>query len=187
MWRGASSPARNPGWPMPCWTAWRGCCGRADSRGRPAAERISANADARGDAIDMNTAPLHRITDEDRARFAEDGAVCLRGMVDEEWLARMRAAVDRVMDADHALARRREVTKALGGTTGRFQISSFIWRWDDDFRDWVMHGPCAAIAAEIMGADEVRLFYDQLFVKEPNTVEMTDWHQDLPFWPLAGN
>jgi len=38
-----------------------------------------------------------------------------------------------------------------------------------------------------MQADEVRLFYDQVFVKEPNTQEMTDWHQDLPFWPMAGN
>ena len=33
----------------------------------------------------------------------------------------------------------------------------------------------------------MRLFYDQVFVKEPNTVERTDWHHDLPFWPLRGN
>lgn len=25
------------------------------------------------------------------------------------------------------------------------------------------------------------------FVKEPNTVEATDWHHDLPFWPMRGN
>lgn len=135
----------------------------------------------------MNRTPLNRITDTDRDRLAADGVVCLRRMVDDAWLTRMRIAVDRVMGASHALARRREVTQALGGKTGRFHISSFIWRWDDDFRDWVLNGPCAEIAAELMQADEVRLFYDQLFVKEPNTAEMTDWHQDLPFWPLAGN
>ena len=38
-----------------------------------------------------------------------------------------------------------------------------------------------------MGADEVRVFYDQVFVKEPNTNEATDWHHDLPFWPMRGN
>lgn len=135
----------------------------------------------------MNRTPLNRITDTDRDRLAADGVVCLRRMVDDAWLTRMRIAVDRVMGASHALARKREVTQALGGKTGRFHISSFIWRWDDDFRDWVLNGPCAEIAAELMQADEVRLFYDQLFVKEPNTAEMTDWHQDLPFWPLAGN
>ena len=135
----------------------------------------------------MNNTPLNRITDNDRARFAADGAVCLRGMFDQDWIARMGIAVNRVMDAEHALARKREVTAALGGTSGRFHINSFVWRWDEDFRDWVLNSPCAAIAAELMGANEVRVFYDQVFVKEPNTVEMTDWHQDLPFWPLAGN
>ena len=95
----------------------------------------------------MNRTPLNRITDTDRDRLAADGVVCLRRMVDDAWLTRMRIAVDRVMGASHALARRREVTQALGGKTGRFHISSFIWRWDDDFRDWVLNGPCAQIAA----------------------------------------
>lgn len=135
----------------------------------------------------MNRKPLHPITDADRAAFEADGAICLRGMFDRDWIERMRAAVDRVMDAEHPLRRPREVTRALGGKTGRYHINSFVWAWDDDFRAWVFESPCAEIAAELMGADSVRLFYDQVFVKEPNTVEMTDWHQDLPFWPLAGN
>ena len=135
----------------------------------------------------MNRAPLNRITADDRRQFQADGAICLRGMFDDEWLERMRTAVDRIMDAADPQARSREVTKALGGTSGRFHINSFVWRWDADFRDWVMHSPCAEIAATLMDADEVRLFYDQVFVKEPNTSEMTDWHQDLPFWPLRGN
>ena len=49
-----------------------------------------------------------------------------------------------------------------------------------------MESPCAEIAASLMQADAVRLFYDQVFVKEPLTQEMTDWHQDLPFWPMMG-
>jgi ectoine hydroxylase-related dioxygenase (phytanoyl-CoA dioxygenase family) len=135
----------------------------------------------------MNRTPLNRISADDRRQFEADGAICLRGMFDGEWLERMRRAVDRVMDANDPQARSREVTKALGGKSGRFHINSFIWRWDADFRDWAVNSPCAEIAATLMEADEVRLFYDQLFVKEPNTNEMTDWHQDLPFWPLLGN
>ena len=49
-----------------------------------------------------------------------------------------------------------------------------------------MNSPMPRIAARMLGADEVRVFYDQVFVKEPQTVEMTDWHQDLPFWPMRG-
>jgi len=89
----------------------------------------------------MNRAPLNRITADDRRQFQADGAICLRGMFDHEWLARMRTAVDRIMDATDPQARTREVTKALGGTSGRFHINSFVWRWDADFRDWVMHSP----------------------------------------------
>jgi len=135
----------------------------------------------------MNRQPLNPITDADVRRFHEDGVVCLRGMFDRDWIERMAAAAARVMDAHNPLARPREVTKALGGTHGRFHINSFIWVWDDDFRAWALESPNAEIAARLMGADEVRLFYDQLFVKEPNTAEMTDWHQDLPFWPMLGN
>ncbi len=135
----------------------------------------------------MNDAPLTPITDADRSAYQRDGVVCLRNMVDREWIDRMLAAVDTTMDAEHALARRREVTRALGGKTGRYHINTFVWAWNQDFRDWALHSPCAQIAASIMGADEVRLFYDQVFVKEPNTAERTDWHQDLPFWPMRGN
>jgi ectoine hydroxylase-related dioxygenase (phytanoyl-CoA dioxygenase family) len=135
----------------------------------------------------MNHSPLRPITDADRALFAVDGAICLRGMFDREWIERMKRAVDRAMNAEHPFARRREVTQALGGTTGRYHINSFVWQWRPDFRDWGMHSPNAQIAAELKQADSVRLFYDQVFVKEPQTVEMTDWHQDLPFWPIRGN
>ena len=135
----------------------------------------------------MNREPLHAITEDDIARFERDGVVCLRNMFDADWIARMERAVNRVMEANDPKARPREVTKALGGKTGRYHINSFVWCWDEDFRAFVMESPNAQIAARLMRADSVRLFYDQLFVKEPNTMEMTDWHQDLPFWPMLGN
>jgi ectoine hydroxylase-related dioxygenase (phytanoyl-CoA dioxygenase family) len=112
--------------------------------------------------------------------------ICLRQMFDAEWIERMNRAVDRIMDSSHPMARPREVTKALGGKTGRYHINTFVWMWDEDFRAWALESPMAVIAARMMRADEVRLFYDQVFVKEPQTSEMTDWHQDLPFWPMRG-
>ena len=135
----------------------------------------------------MNREPLNPITEEDVAAYERDGVVCLRRMFDVEWIKRMNRAVDRIMNAQHPMARPREVTKALGGKSGRYHINSFVWHWDEDFRDWVLHSPMPRIAARVLGADEVRVFYDQVFVKEPQTAEMTDWHQDLPFWPVRGN
>jgi ectoine hydroxylase-related dioxygenase (phytanoyl-CoA dioxygenase family) len=37
-----------------------------------------------------------------------------------------------------------------------------------------------------MGASRVRLFYDQIFAKEPFTPARTPWHQDFPYWPVEG-
>ena len=37
-----------------------------------------------------------------------------------------------------------------------------------------------------MGSQQVRFFYDQMFVKEPGTDASTPWHQDLSFWPISG-
>ena len=135
----------------------------------------------------MNRRPLNPNTEADIAQFEEDGVICLRGMLHQDWISRMSAAVDRIMDAENPLARPREVTRALGGTSGRYHINSFVFRWDDDFKHYVMESPNAEIAARLMRCDEVRVFYDQVFVKEPRTNEMTDWHHDLPFWPMRGN
>jgi hypothetical protein len=66
----------------------------------------------------MNQKPLNPITAQDIAQFQTDGVVCLRGMFDQEWITRMQKAVDRIMDAHNPLARPREVTQALGGTSG---------------------------------------------------------------------
>lgn len=135
----------------------------------------------------MNREPLNAISEADIRQFEEDGVICIRNMFDQEWIDRMSIAVSRIMDADHPDARPREVTKALGGKAGRFHINTFVWRWDDDFRAFGLESPCAEIAARLMRADRVSLFYDQVFVKEPETAERTDWHQDLPFWPMRGN
>ena len=67
----------------------------------------------------MNQKPLNPITAQDIAQFQADGVVCLRGMFDSEWISRMQKAVDRIMDAHNPLARPREVTQALGGTSGK--------------------------------------------------------------------
>jgi ectoine hydroxylase-related dioxygenase (phytanoyl-CoA dioxygenase family) len=81
--------------------------------------------------------------------------------------------------------RAREATKA--GDPGRFHMNAFMWRWDPDFREFALHSPLPELGARLLGADRVSLFYDQAFIKEPRTRSVTDWHQDLPFWPAFGN
>jgi ectoine hydroxylase-related dioxygenase (phytanoyl-CoA dioxygenase family) len=94
----------------------------------------------------------------------------------------MHRAIDRVLVTPGARAR--EAVKP--GESGRFHVNSFVSRWDDDFEDFVLHSPGAEIAGQLLDADEIRFFYDQIFVKEPQTASITQWHHDLPFWPVRG-
>lgn len=131
----------------------------------------------------MNRDLLQAISDEDRAAYERDGAVCIRGQFDAEWIERMRAACERDMAA--AQGRVRDVTDDDG--SGRFYSKVFMWRDDPDFKDYIFDSPCARIGADLMGLDEVWFFYDQLFIKTPGSSAPTHWHQDLPFWPFRGN
>jgi len=130
----------------------------------------------------MNRHLMHALGSGEAARFKADGAICIRNVLDQDWIARMNAAVDRLLaDPGH---RAREATRA--GDPGRFHMNVFMWRWDPDFRALALESPLAELAAGLMGQDRVSLFYDQAFVKEPGTREVTQWHHDLPFWPARG-
>ncbi|HEY5209455.1 MAG TPA: phytanoyl-CoA dioxygenase family protein [Stellaceae bacterium] len=130
----------------------------------------------------MNRHLMHAVGHDEVARFAADGAICIRNVLDVEWVGRMNQAIDRLLA--HPGNRAREATKA--GGTGRFHMNVFMWRWDPDFRALALESPLAELAASLMSQDRVSLFYDQAFVKEPGTQEVTQWHHDLPFWPARG-
>lgn len=39
-------------------------------------------------------------------------------------------------------------------------------------------------AQQLLGSDQVNLWYDQLIIKPPEIGRESKWHQDLPYWPL---
>ena len=116
------------------------------------------------------------------ADYDRDGAAVIRGAIDKNWVRRMQDAVDRVIAEPGSAA----VEYTPSGKSGRFIGDFFVWMRDADFAALAMDSPLPMLAAQIMKAPEVRLFYDQLLVKEPQTSERTPWHQDLPYWPLRG-
>lgn len=131
----------------------------------------------------MNRKPLRAVTEDEIAAYERDGAACLRGMFDQDWIARMQRAVD--YNLDHPGDMVFEYTKA--GKPGRFHGDLFLWLHNPDFRAFVLESPCAEIAGRMMRASRCSFFYDQLFVKEPGTQERTPWHQDQPYWPVSGD
>jgi len=124
------------------------------------------------------------LTDADTVReYEQNGACVVRNVLSPEWIARMGEATDRILANPGPGSM--EYTPA--GKTGRYYGDFFIWRRDPDFNEFMRASVLPRLAAEFMQAEEIRLFYDQLLVKEPQTEEHTPLHQDLPYWPIRGS
>jgi ectoine hydroxylase-related dioxygenase (phytanoyl-CoA dioxygenase family) len=125
------------------------------------------------------------IDDETIHRYHEDGAVVLRGLLDASTIERLRDAVQTVLSSLSAHGNE----YARPGEARFAQDMVMAQRPDAAgaaFRSLIHDSPLAEAAGRLMGARQVRFFYDQLFVKEPGSAAPTPWHQDLPHRPLRG-
>ncbi len=121
------------------------------------------------------------LTEQEKQTFTNDGVVVLRNVVPMNWLDRIAAAIERDI-ADPAPF----VHGYATDEGGRFHGNLRIWETDPDLREFCLHSDLPALAAEMLGSEQVRLLYDQLFVKEPGTSNPTRWHNDQPYWPIRG-
>lgn len=128
----------------------------------------------------MNRRPLAGISADTIDAYERDGIMCLRGAFDAGWIAFMGKAVDAAM----AQPGRHGEDYARSG--GRFFGDLDLWQRHEPFRRFVLESPAAEIAGRIMRSSKANFFYDQLLVKEPGTAERTPWHQDQPYWAVAG-
>ena len=112
--------------------------------------------------------------------YQNDGVAILRGVVSELWVETIRNAIERLMTE----GRRGSDFSSPGDK--RFFGDMFSWTTESEFAQFLTETNLPEIAARVMNAADVRLFYDQLFVKEPGTPARTPWHQDLAYWPIEG-
>jgi ectoine hydroxylase-related dioxygenase (phytanoyl-CoA dioxygenase family) len=126
----------------------------------------------------MPDAPTRELTADEIGTYERDGVVCLRGLFPDAWVERMTGAVDRAVAAPTMLGN--VVSMADDGFSGDL----FMWKFDDDFRDFIYESPASRIAQQVLGSKVVRHFYDQLFVKPPGCHVPTPWHHDVTFWPV---
>lgn len=123
-----------------------------------------------------------RIEAGDAERFERDGVVCLRGVLSRRWVERLQAASDRAMAQPGPY---HQVQSAVEDP-GHFFTEYYLSRRISTFHRFVQESPLAPIAARLMGSPTVRFFFDGLFVKEPGTRKVSQWHQDQPYYPVAG-
>ena len=126
----------------------------------------------------MPEAPARELTSEETLAYRRDGVVSARGLFGKSWVERMAAAID------HVVANPTMMGNVVSMKDDNFSGDLFLWKVDDDFRDFVYHSPASRIAQQVLGSTVVRHFYDQLFVKPASCHVPTPWHHDVTFWPV---
>ena len=119
----------------------------------------------------MQTQPYRDLTTEEISEFRSSGVACLRQVVDPGWLPRIVQAANENLASPGrwALDLTRKENK------GRFYNDRMLFRSVPFFRDYVFESGVGALAGQAMDASEIRIFFDHLFVKEPETSEVFFW------------
>jgi ectoine hydroxylase-related dioxygenase (phytanoyl-CoA dioxygenase family) len=80
-----------------------------------------------------------------------------------------------------ALAASRRLRDLSGGSRIFGQYVN-VWTEDDEMRKLTLHPNVAQYAKRLSGMD-LRLWHDQILIKEPGSSKATEFHQDQPYWP----
>ena len=125
---------------------------------------------------------LNFITTEERAAFARDGAVALRGHFAADWIEKLRTGI-----AADIAAPTPNFTRHTKDPGAPAYLEDF-WAWSriPEFEDFVRHSPCAPIAAELLGAPSINLVMDNWFLREAGSTSRPPFHQDLAYFDFEG-
>ncbi|MEV5753874.1 phytanoyl-CoA dioxygenase family protein [Actinoallomurus sp. NPDC052308] len=115
------------------------------------------------------------LSEEVVSAYRRDGFVHVPGVISRADAARF---------AEAALAARNTVRDHHDGMI--FTQLLQLWRHDETLRELTLNPDLAAIAGRLAGIP-LRLWHDQLLIKEPHNGAATEFHQDQPYWPHAGS
>ena len=114
--------------------------------------------------------------------YQRDGAVCLRGVLTPDEVARLR----RGLDANLATPSPRAIVASRPDDPGFFIEDFCNWPDNDDYRATAFDTALPEVAARLMGSRSVRLYHDHMLTKEAGTRAPTPWHQDQPYYNIDG-
>jgi ectoine hydroxylase-related dioxygenase (phytanoyl-CoA dioxygenase family) len=119
---------------------------------------------------------------QDRAAFARDGAVCIRGLFSPAEIEMAARGIERNLGAPSERAK----VASAADDPGSFFQDFCNWQRIPEYRELIFRSGAASAAAQLMDATVVRLHHDHLLVKEPRTRQRTPWHHDQPYYNIDG-
>lgn len=113
--------------------------------------------------------------------FQRDGVAYLPGLF-ADWLEPLRRGIEANMVAPGPDSRHYR-----DGDDGPEFFGDYCnWQRIPEYREFLMDSPAAAVAGDLMGATEVRLFHEHVLVKQPGASTPTPWHHDQPYYCVDG-
>lgn len=114
--------------------------------------------------------------------FNRDGAVALRGVFDPAWADVLSEGI--AYDMAHPTANLARHTKDPNAPA----YYEGYWAWDrvPQVREFVYNSPCAALAAQLLGAPSINLVMDNWLLREAGSTSRPPFHQDLAYFDFEG-
>jgi len=117
------------------------------------------------------------LPDETIQAYRRDGFVHVRGIISQNEVAAYREVA---LELQHKL---KSHTKDRVAEKIFTQLVN-VWRDDDRIKRLTMHANVASVATKLAGV-KLRLWHDQILIKQPKNNAPTEFHQDQPYWPHA--
>ena len=123
-----------------------------------------------------------KLSEEEVVSFRTNGVVKVPEAVDPSWIPELLAVADGQLTKPSKWVN--DVNPAA--SENRLFTDRYLWRHNDVIHRFVHDSGCARLAAQAMGSNSARFYFDHLLIKKVNTPTITPWHQDAPYWPFRG-
>lgn len=115
-------------------------------------------------------------------RFAEDGVVCLPGVLSAGSLAQAREAF--AWSLEHPGPGAAHLPSRGDGTFYQDLANPAAL---DRYGPWLVASEIPDLVRAVWGGGPVWFMYEQVFTKSGGTTRRTPWHQDTPYLPVRGS
>jgi ectoine hydroxylase-related dioxygenase (phytanoyl-CoA dioxygenase family) len=136
-------------------------------------------------AFNASDVHVRDLTAEEIETYHRDGVVHLSGLVDAATCACLLAAADRRLEGF-----RRDKPNEFASNfakDGTFLSERECYKWEPVFNHFVMTSRMAEVAAQALRSEEVRFYFDHLFMLDKDCAkDEYYWHQDMPYWGCGG-
>jgi ectoine hydroxylase len=130
-------------------------------------------------------APPRILTAAQREQYLDEGWLAVPGLVDADWLARLRAVTDEFLDQSRTLTESNVIFDLdVGHSAAEPRLRRLTSPTDlhETYWEFASQSPIVDVVVDLLGPD-VKFHHSKLNFKAPRGGEEVKWHQDIQFWP----